>query len=358
MGNGTVYQRKDGRWESRFSLGKDKNGKRLFRSFYGKTREEALRKLQNAQQIAEDYAVTEMTVSDLVREWFFVMSSRIKESTAANYRMKAEKHILPAFGRIQCCLLKAKAIYEFVDDKLKTGLSPRYVSDILVLLKSIFRYANREYHIKNVPDGILMPKCPKSEIQTLSQPQKRKLAQHIDKNQNLTTLGVAISMQMGLRIGELCALQWNDIDFEKRTLTVRKTIQRVQCQNETRRTKLIITKPKSAGSMREIPIPDSLMDILQMFRNSKTVYVLSGSHKPLEPRAMQYRFAKLLKNVGLPSVHFHSLRHAFATDCIALGFDMKTLSEILGHSSVEITLSRYVHSSMDRKRSCMNLLSV
>ena len=357
MNNGTAYMRKDGRWECRLTLGKGSNGKRLFKSFYGKNKEEAILKLKMAMQIAEDFSETEMTVSDLVEEWFTVTKNRIKESTAANYLMKAKKHIIPAFGQIQCCELKAKQVYSFIEDKLKSGLSPRYVSDILVLMKSIFRYASKEYRIKNVLDGIAMPKCQKAEIAMLNTELKEQLWKYVENHNNRTSLAIAIAMKMGLRIGEVCALKWSNIDLTKRTLTVTQTVQRVQCQNSSNKTKLIITAPKSSKSLREIPIPEILMPIFCNFKGESDTYVMTGQDKPLEPRALQYRFAKILENEGLPSVHFHSLRHLFSTECIALGFDMKTLSEILGHSSVEITLSRYVHSSLDRKRACMDLIS-
>lgn len=353
-----IYHRKDGRWEARIPLGTDEHGKRKYRSYYGKTREEAEYKMLIAQQNTPDeYAVTEMTVRELTAEWFRSAQIRLKESTIANYRMKLEKHILPAFGGLQCCLLKAKAIYAFIEDKMKSGLSARYISDIIVLLKSIYRYASREYHIRNIMDGIILPKCQKSEPEMLSSEQQEQLKSYITANQNLTTMGVALSLYTGIRIGELCALQWGDIDFEKRTLTVRKTIQRVQIPDGNKRTKLVITAPKSSSSVREIPIPECLLGILRQFQSQSDCYVLSGKCKPVEPRTMQYRFAKLLDNADLPSVHFHSLRHAFASGCIALGFDVKTLSEILGHSSIELTLNRYVHSSMERKRECMRLLS-
>ncbi|MCM1508845.1 MAG: site-specific integrase [Ruminococcus flavefaciens] len=358
MNKGNIYQRKDGRWESRMPVGKDENGKRKYRSFYGKSREEAEYKLLIAcQNVAEEYALTEMTVTQLVTEWLHIMASRLKESTAANYRMKAEKHIIPAFGGVQCCLLKAKEIYAFIERKMKEGLSVRYISDILVLMKSIFRYANREYHIRNVLENIVMPKKTNPDITILSKEQQAVLERYIAVSSSLTMLGISLSMYMGLRIGELCALQWDDVDLEKRIVTVRKTIQRVQTNNGKSKTKLIITEPKSANSQREIPIPECLMPMLAKFRSASKIYVLSGKIKPVEPRTMQYRFSKILKNANLPSVHYHSLRHLFATNCIALGFDVKTLSEILGHSSIELTLSRYVHSSMERKRSCMRLMT-
>lgn len=358
MSKGTVYKRKDGRWECRISMGKDENGKRVFRSFYGKSREEAEYKAMiSHDHTEEEYALTKMTVKELVTEWLYVMSSRIKESTAANYAMKAEKHLIPEFGSIQCCLLKAKDIYAFIERKLKDGLSARYLSDIIVLFKSVFRYASREYRIRNVLDGIILSKKNKPEIAILDKEQQLRLEKFLDKHTSITTVGISISMYMGLRIGEVCALQWKDIDLEKRTLTVSKTIQRVQCRMEAKRTKLIITEPKSESSKRTIPIPDCLLPLLRMYKADGDIYVVSGKRKPVEPRTVQYRFAKILHNADLPSFHYHSLRHLFATRCVELGFDVKTLSEILGHSSVEVTLNRYIHSDMDRKRTCMSLLS-
>ena len=354
----SIYFRKDGRWEARLSLGTDSNGKRKTRSFYGKSREEAEYKLLVSQQnLADEYAVTEMTVRELAAEFLQTSAVRLKESTSANYRMKAEKHIIPAFGDIQCCMLKSRMIYQFVEQKLKSGLSARYIADILVLMKSMFRYASREYHIRNVMDGIILPKCQKSETAVLSPEQQETLKQYIVSNPSQTTLGIALSLYTGVRIGELCALQWADIDLEKRVLTVRKTLQRIQCVSGKKRTKLVITEPKSRSSCREIPIPECLCSMLAMFQNQRDIYLLSGKTKPIEPRTMQYRFSKILENANLPSVHYHALRHAFATNCVALGFDVKTLSEILGHSSIELTLNHYVHSSMERKQSCMNLLS-
>lgn len=354
----SIYLRKDGRWEARLSLGTDEHGKRKTRSFYGKSREEAEHKLRISQlNSAVEDKLTEMTVRELADEFLRTSAVRLKESTVANYRMKVEKHILPAFGDIQCCLLKSGMVYAFIEQKLKSGLSVRYVTDILVLMKSMFRYASREYPVRNVMDGIIMPKRQKSRTTLFSSRQQEQLKSYITENQNLTTLGIALSLYTGIRIGELCALQWADIDLEKRILTVRKTIQRIQCPTNQHRTKLVITEPKSHSSCREIPIPECLCGMLARFREKQHIYLLSGKTKPVEPRTMQYRFSRLLKNVNLPSVHYHTLRHVFATNCIALGFDVKTLSEILGHSSVELTLNRYVHSSIERKRSCMNLLS-
>lgn len=360
MIRGTTYRRKDGRWECRISLGKGDNGRKKYRSFYGRSKEEAEYKMvvacQSGSQSGEE--ITEMTVKELALEWLYVMNSRIKESTSANYRMKIERHIIPYFGAIHCTMLKAKSVSEFIQKKLKDGLSARYVCDIITVMKSIFRYASREYRVANVLEGVIMPKKIKPEIKILSKVEQRQLIQYINANHDLSTLGIALSLYTGLRIGELCALRWENIDIEKRILTVRHTIQRIQNFGGNIKTRLIITEPKSISSKRDIPIPDCIIPMLMKMKGRPDSFVLSGTNKPIEPRTMQYRFKRVLKNVKLPSYNFHSLRHAFASGAVELGFDIKTLSEILGHSSVQITLDRYVHSSMEHKRNCMNLLTI
>lgn len=357
MKRGTTYQRKDGRWECRVSMG-SVNGKRLYKSFYGITAQEAEYKMMISMQTEHSQAfLTEMTVRELAAEWFYVTKNRIKESTAANYRMKLDKHILPAFGEKNCSMLTAKDIYAFIERKMKSGLSARYIADIIVLMKSIYRYACREYAVRNVLDSIIMPKRQRKEVRVLTKDEQRKLSAYLNSNRDFVTLGIAISLYTGLRIGELCALQWRDIDIRNKTITVCKTIQRIQTVNGKHRTKVVITEPKSANSNRTIPIPECLVPIIGQFIGTPTAFVLSGNCKPIEPRTMQNRFKRVLDNAKLPSINFHSLRHAFATGALEIGFDIKTLSEILGHSSVEVTLNRYIHSSMDRKRVCMNMIS-
>lgn len=352
-----VYKRKDGRFEARVYLGVTPEGKRRSKSFYGHTPEEAKRKmLVYCKAIAPNYHKTEMTIRELILEWLNIVSMRIKASTYSNYRMKCEKHLIPAFGSLNCCKLDSRQIYGFIKEKRTEGLSVRYILDIITLLKSVFRYAAGEYGIKNVTEGLTMPKTPKKDVRLLTPGEQAILKRYIDSKRDSTSLGIALSLFTGLRIGELCALQWKDIDLKKRILTVGKTIQRIKNFDGNSKTRLIISEPKSSGSRRSIPIPECLVDKLCEFRSDGDIYVISGQLTPTEPRTMQHRFARILKNVGLPSVHFHSLRHAFATRCVELGFDIKTLSEILGHSSVELTLNRYVHSSFDRKKECMSRL--
>lgn len=351
----TIYLRKDGRYEARIALGKDNTGKRQYRSVYGKTVEEAERKLFAVS--THDYEITEITVKEITLEYITALKPQIKESTLANYRMKAEKHIITVFGEEKCRDMTANKVTEFINNKIRHGLSARYVADIVVLLKGIFRYASRVHNIRNPLDGIKAPKCNKADVTVLSKGEQARLLQYATSNSDLRSLGVVTAMYTGIRIGELCALKWGDIDFDSKVIHVHRTLQRIQTSDGSKKTKIVITEPKSASSVRDIPIPECLMSLLLQYRKENDMYVLSGSCKPVECRTVQYNFVKLLKNANLPSVHFHSLRHAFATNAIALGFDIKTLSEILGHSRVEITLNRYVHSSLERKRKCMSLLT-
>lgn len=350
-----IYHRRDGRYEGRISRGKRKNGKRRFQYFFGHSREEVQDKMTAARRL--DLSVgCDRTVGQIFSEWFQSIQHRVKESTAANYRMKAEKHVLPMFSGAMVDKITASDIYDFIASRQKSGLSNRYISDILIMMKSVFKFASKTYHFLNPLDGIILPKQQKPEIELLDEKQQGQLQQYIAENPNHSTLGIALSMSTGIRIGELCALQWEDINIEKRILTVNKTIQRIQTPDSETKTKLIIAEPKSESSKRKIPIPDCVVSILEKLKDKE--YLVSGEESPVEPRTMQYRFASILKNVKLPSIHFHALRHMFASNCVKLGFDIKTLSELLGHSKVEITLNKYIHSSFEQKRRYMSLVAL
>ena len=353
-----IYLRKDGRYESRIPNGKKSNGKRTFLYVLARTKEQCINHVQALCQRNRPNGYCSLTVAELFNEWHHSILHRVKESTAANYIMKADKHILPAFGDKTVSSVTSDNVYDFIAEKQKAGFSSRYITDIVILMKTIFKYAVRTYQIFNPMDGIVLPRKKSPEIQLLDEAEQKTLQQYIAAHQNRSTLGTAIALTAGMRIGEICPLQWRDIDLEKRIISVTKTMQRIQCPTETSKTKLIITDPKSESSRRQIPIPDCMLSFLLKFRGKPDEYVLTGTEKPVEPRAMQYRFRTILKNAKLPSVHFHALRHIFASNCIRLGFDVKTLSELLGHSSVEITLNRYVHSSFDQKREYMKRIQI
>ena len=349
-----IYHRKDGRWEGRYKDGFKADGKPKYRSVYAKSYgevKEVLIHIQNAEMKPKSTCF--LTVQQIFTEWLSIKKLKVKESTIVNYEFKFRKHLLSAFGNLKFSDISAKMVYDFIHKKLHDGLSGKYIADMIILLKSIAKYAGRTYYCANQIADVELPKAENHEIKPYSREQQTVLTQELLKDTDLSKMGILLCAYTGIRIGELCALQWKDIDFQNQTLEISKTCQRIRNNGDTA-TKLVITAPKSRSSVRMIPIPSFLMKLLKSFAPSdNNAYLLSGCDRIIEPRTVQYRFQAILRKAKLPSVNFHSLRHYFATFCIEIGFDVKTLSEILGHGSVQITLNRYVHSSINRKRECM-----
>lgn len=347
-----IYKRRDGRWEGRYKTETAK-----YRSIYGKTYQEVKTKLLafKATPMPKNSS-GKLTIKVLFEEWLSAVKLKIKESTYANYRMKADKHILSQFADIRYENLTVQMLHNFIESKLNSGLSAKYISDIVIVFKSMAKYISRVHGLRNPIADVVLPKSYKKEINLFSDIQQKKLCKYLLKNTDNTSLGILLSIYMGLRIGEVCSLKWSDINLEKSILTIKRTVQRIRTGEHG--TRLIIDTPKSRSSQRVIPIPLFLMNILRKLHKRNDFYILSGSEKIIEPRTMQRKFKTILKKAKLPSINYHSLRHMFATNCIQLGFDVKTLSEILGHASVETTLNRYVHTSIERKTQCMNLMRI
>ena len=348
-----IYKRKDGRWEGRYNYTFDEYGKRHYCSIYSRSYQdikEKLSKLRNSNKTAKS---CRSTVNELFAEWLKAVKLKVKLSTYSCYKMKAEKHILPVFGNMDYSKLSEDRLHEFITKKITSGLSSKYVCDIVVVFKSMSRYVAKVHNCSDPIRNVVLPKKDKKELSLLSEEQQKRLRiAHNDSKR--TQLAVMLSYNMGLRIGEVCGLMWSDIDFKANTVTIRRTVQRVYNGSST---EVIVGTPKSKSSVRTIPMPKAVFETLKQFKSDDSAYVLSGNEKFVEPRTLQYRFKSFLKKANLPSINFHCLRHMFATNCVKLGFDVKTLSEILGHSSVEVTLNRYVHSSMERKAACMAMVA-
>jgi len=352
-----IYKRKDGRWEGRYKLGYKENGQAKYHSIYGHSYGEVKQKLAPFKITAP--AITNschMTVKELFSEWLSAVKLRVKPSTYANYLLKVEKHILPAFGGLRYDALTVQMLNHYIEDKLSSGLSAKYVSDIIIVFKSMSKYSAKIHGFHNILADVELPKVHRSEAVLLTRNQQLHLCRYLQRNPCTTSLCVLLSLYTGLRVGEVCGLMWGDIDFEKSVLAVRRTVQRIR--NGDRSTCILADTPKSRASRRSIPIPKFLIKLLRESRNNENCYILSGSNHIIEPRTLQRRFKSILKKADLPSVSYHSIRHAFATNCLQAGFDVKTLSEILGHASVETTLNRYVHTSMEQKIKCMELLEL
>lgn len=353
-----IYKRKDGRWEGRYKNGFKPDGKTKYSSVYGKSYAEVRSALvQKRTEIQNEVPVCRLKFGEIIQMWLKSVKNTVKESTYANYLVKTEKHILARLGGISYDKLTVETLNDFVAERIESGLSAKYVSDIAVLIKSATKFAHRRYGYADKAELMSLPKKDKQvEKRLLNNNEQKILTLNLLNNIDSSNAGILLSAATGMRIGELCALKWSDFNFEKSTVTVSRTMQRIK-NRDGKGTKIIVTSPKSRTSLREIPIPEFLKVTLEKMKTDSDCYMLTGNGKFVEPRTMQYRFKSVLEQLNLPQVNFHSLRHMFATKCVSLGIDVKTLSEILGHSSVKITLDRYVHSSMERKQSCMKLFS-
>ena len=235
------------------------------------------------------------------------------------------------------------------------------MTDILTIIKSSMEYAR--YNGFDIICDLrrLTIKKKDQEMRVLTQAEQSALVNVLLEDTDRYKFGVLLSLYTGIRIGELCALRWEDISIPTATLKVRKTMQRIQDTDvaTTTKTKVIVTEPKSQCSVRDIPLPQFIVDIAEKFVDHPKAFVLSGDkNRYIEPRTMQNHFKAYVKESKIEDANYHALRHTFATRCIEVGFEIKTLSEILGHANVNITLNRYVHSSFDLKCANMNKLSL
>lgn len=365
-----IYKRKDGRWEGRYIQSYDATGKAKYCYIYGKTYGEVKRKLfdkRSTPQKSNAVGQNTLTYDEVLDLWLHSSHMNTKESTYARYTHLINTHIKPQLGKYQLSKLSTEIIETFIETQLTIGrldntggLAPKTVTDILTIIKSTIEYAN----YKGLPVicnlSKLTIKKKEKEMRVLTQSEQDALIAVLTDDMDLYKFGVLLSLYTGIRVGELCALQWEDFNITRTTLKIRKTMQRIQ-DTENRafsKTKIVITEPKSQCSVREIPLPSFVTDISHRFVSNPKSYILTGSERYIEPRTMQNRFKSYIKASGISDANFHALRHTFATRCVEVGFEIKTLSEILGHANVNITLNRYVHSSFELKCSNMNKLSL
>lgn len=367
-----IRKRTDGRWEARLIIGYDANGKAKYHSIYGKTYADAKNKrnewLRNAelQTLAlKNKNTSKITLEQLTAEWLLSKKDTIKESTYAHYARIIRKHILPTLGNLYLSSLSAELIDDFLKQKLHNGnlktqgaMSAKTVADIRSVLIQNIEYARHKKYTCPVEGRLFYPGGQPNPIEVLSLTEQTDLERILFSNLKPFHLGILTTLYGGLRIGEICALQWQDINLANGTIQISKTILRIENTTPlgTNKTKLIVTQPKTLTSYRTIPMPSFIIQILKEHQGNPNEYLLTGSKIPMEPRACLARYKRLLRQAGLRSFTFHALRHTFATRCIANGFDPKSLSEILGHSNVNTTLQRYVHPSMEVKRQQMERL--
>lgn len=298
-------------------------------------------------------------LSQIIDLWKKDKKQYVKKSTYSAYVLLVENHLLPYFGNKE--EVKEADAQDFVFKKLEQGLSQKTIKDILIVLKMILRFGVKHKYLDYCEIDIKFPtQRDNEELDVLNRSSQRKIMEYIEKNFTFKNLGIYVCLCTGLRIGELCALTWDDIDVDNGVIYVRRTIQRIYIVDEgVKRTELIIDTPKTKNSIRDIPMTTDLLRILKPLKKvvNKEYFVLTNDEKPTEPRTYRNYYKRLMKKLEIPDLKFHGLRHSFATRCIEGKCDYKTVSVILGHSNISTTLNLYVHPNLEQKKKCINQMN-
>ncbi len=345
----SIYLRKDGRWEARYVVGKTSAGKTQYRSVYAKTYREAKQKRLHAienNSLAQPKCIS---LSQALEQWLEHKEIAVKPQTIRCYQHCANAHILPELGAVPLSRLTKPIIDRFLLAKQANGrldgtggLSASYVRAIAVLLQAVLDYAwDQKMGLIN-PIRLEKPRVMQKRVQILRLREQQTLEARLINNLIDGNLAVYLALYTGMRLGEICALRWDCVDLEAGQLHVCATV------SSNRDGVCTVTPPKSEASDRWLPLTQKLTQALKNQKQRSAadyVFVSPRTGQYLIPRTLQYRFKSILRSCGLPTLSFHALRHTFATRWIECGMDVKTLSELLGHTTVGITLRVYVHSS-------------
>ena len=296
------------------------------------------------------------TIREIAAAWKEYKRPYVKQSTMAAYVLILENHILPTFGEDNS--LPEHSVQAFVLHKIESGLSTKSVKDILIVLKMVMKFGVKKEWMTYYEWDIKYP--PNSEnkvLDVLSVSNHRKILNHILSHFTFMGLGIYISLSTGLRIGEICSLKWSDINVTDGILTVNRTIERIYIiEGEKKHTELVINTPKTKNSCREIPMNKELLGMLKPLKKvvNDDYYILTNDERPTEPRTYRNYYKRLMEKLDIPKLKYHGLRHSFATRCIEVGCDYKTVSVLLGHSNISTTLNLYVHPNMEQKKRCID----
>ncbi|MDR1805544.1 MAG: site-specific integrase [Clostridium sp.] len=352
-----IRKRSDGRWEGRFIQRRDIDGKACYRSIYGKSYAEVKGKLAQRNDALKEERAGEKPAAfgDILQLWLEDRKIKLKRQSYAKYAGMIKRHLMDGLGDKHLSSLNATQINRHLEQKLREGLAVTTVRTLGFIAASALTFA-AELGICPPPVGKFhRPSKCRAEPCVFSVAEQRRLEEHLLGAVTPTGLGILLCLHTGLRIGELCGLRLEDIDILSATLHVRRTVCRLAKGGGG--TELTIGEPKSASSRRAIPLTPCIAMLLdeqlrerRQKEGNTAVFLPSPEGRYLDPRTLQYRFKKILRDCGLPERKFHALRHSFATRCVEAGVDVKSLSEILGHADVGTTLNIYVHSSMEQKR--------
>ena len=357
-----IYKRKDGRWEGRYIKGRKPNGQALYGSVYGKKYGDVKLRMIPLKSAYAMLEHTKVSFTGTVWDWLIfwlndLEKPNIKPSTYASYRNKLENHVLPALGDKRLDKLTDDNIQDWVDDLTAKGLSGNSIRTIYRIFNAAIQKAVLKHCLFVSPcQDVTLPGAEPQRINALTVAQQKELEKQAYKSKGGEA--VILALYTGMRIGEISALMWEDIDFESNIIHVNRTLQRIMdYENDSQKTKLITDIPKSSASHRVIPFGGHLKKyLLELKANTKSCYVISCKGHYAEPRVISYRFRQTAKKAGLEQATFHGIRHTYATRCIERGVDIVTLSRLLGHASAKMTLDTYADSTMEQRKSAMTML--
>jgi integrase len=296
------------------------------------------------------------TLAEIAELWKNDKKLYVKKSTFSAYVLLLENHLLPAFKDYY--EIGDEEVQKFVFQKLDQGLSQKSIKDILIVLKMVLKFGAKNKWIEFINFDVQYPTVRETHtIEVLSRTHQKKVMGYIQEHFTFRNLGVYICLCSGMRIGEICALTWEDIDTDNGIINIRKTIQRIYViEDGERKTELLIDTPKTKNSIREIPMSRDLLKMLKPFKKivNPNFFVLTNDAKPTEPRTYRSYYKNLMKKLEIPEIKFHGLRHSFATRCIESNCDYKTVSVLLGHSNISTTLNLYVHPNLEQKKKAID----
>lgn len=296
------------------------------------------------------------TFEELSQVWSEAKRSLVKHTTMCAYRLTLQSHLIPHFG--EKCEITESEVQQFIIDKVQSGLARKTVRDIVAVLRAIIKYGARNKLFAGENWQLEYPSVEgRDKLPTLSLRHQQKLLKYLSEYVTPQSIGVLIALNTGMRIGEVCALQWEDVDLSQRLITVRHTVGRIyNC--DVKASERVLSSPKTKHSFREIPISKQLYAALcRVKKVSPSAFVVGQSSIGVDPRSYRDYFGRLLRRLDIPPIVFHGLRHTFATRCIESQCDYKTVSAILGHSNVATTLNLYVHPNIDQKKCCIEKMS-
>lgn len=304
-----------------------------------------------------------MKFETLAMEWLENKQNYLKESTISYYMFELQNYIFPEIGGIEIELLTEEIIQQIVSkwqsqyNNHGRLLKKSTISNLVMLIKQILKYGIKKNVILSFELDILyLPEICENKNKIFSDENQNKIIESVLSDLSYKSFGILLSLSTGIRIGELCALHWYNIDIVQEILTVNSTLQRIYNKSSYPRTKIIIDEPKTMKSKRIIPLSKTLQNIVQQIPEiNNEGYVLTNSNTPMEPRTYRRFYKEFLVKNNIDYINFHSLRHSFATRLIQNGADYKCVSELLGHTNINTTLNMYVHPNLKEKRKCIEL---